>query len=65
MQESNIFIRISEKCTGCGACEAINSSVFSIKERAQVNEREIPNNMNDCIDAAIICPVNAILLVRN
>lgn len=47
-------------CTACGACEAINPDVFRVDDIAHVNESQIAGNEQDCIDAALICPVNAI-----
>lgn len=47
-------------CVACGACEAINSDVFSVDVVAHVNDAEVPGNEQDCIDAALVCPVNAI-----
>ncbi len=53
-------IIISEDCVACGACEAINHKVFSIDATPKVNNEYIKGNEQDCIDAALICPVNAI-----
>lgn len=53
-------VTIMDSCTGCGACEAINSEVFSVDSIAKVNEYAIKDHEQDCIDAALICPVNAI-----
>lgn len=53
-------VTIMDNCTGCGACEAINSDVFHVDTKAHVNERAVNKNEQDCIDAALICPVNAI-----
>ncbi len=51
---------IMDGCVACGACEAINSDVFSVDVIAHVNDAEVPGNEQDCIDAALVCPVNAI-----
>ena len=53
-------VKISDECVGCGICEAINSYVFLVDSIAKVNKNEINQNKQDCIDAALICPVNAI-----
>ena len=45
---------------GCGACEAINSDVFFVDVVAHVNDSSVDGNEQDCIDAALVCPVNAI-----
>ncbi len=55
-----MLVTITEECILCGACEAINSRVFSIDVKPNVNQDKIEGNENDCIDAALICPVNAI-----
>ena len=53
-------VTIMDSCTGCGACEAINGEVFSVDAIAHVNEAAVSLHEQDCIDAALICPVNAI-----
>jgi ferredoxin len=53
-------VSIMNSCTGCGACEAINSDVFTVDTIAHVNDENVPRYEQDCIDAALICPVNAI-----
>ncbi len=55
-----MYVTIMDNCTGCGACEAINSDVFKVDIMAHVNDSAIRKNEQDCIDAALICPVNAI-----
>lgn len=56
-----MLVSISNKCTGCGACSAINPEVFEIYNNfATVNQDHIDGNEDDCIDAALACPVNAI-----
>lgn len=56
-----MIVRISNRCTGCGACSAINPEVFEIHNSfATVNPYNIDGNEDDCIDAALACPVNAI-----
>lgn len=55
-----MYVSIMNSCTGCGACEAINSDVFTVGTKAHVNEEYVDKNQQDCIDAALICPVNAI-----
>ncbi|MBP7211554.1 ferredoxin [bacterium] len=54
-------VSISDKCTGCGACSAINPEIFEIYDNyATVNSDFIEGKEDDCIDAALACPVNAI-----
>lgn len=55
-------IEIIDTCTCCGFCEAINSKIFNIKKTVIVNKEFIKNNENDCLEAALSCPVNAIKL---
>jgi ferredoxin len=56
-----MLVSISNKCTGCGACSAINPEVFEIYSNfATVNQDHVDGNEDDCIDAALACPVNAI-----
>ena len=41
-------VTVSDACIACGACESICDAVFSIEDKAVVNE------------AAVACPVGAI-----
>lgn len=53
-------IKISDECVCCGACETINPNIFTVDSIARVNSNKIKGYEQDCIDAALICPVNAI-----
>lgn len=56
-----MLVTISSKCIGCGACSAINPEIFEIYNNiATVNQEYVEGNEDDCIDAALACPVNAI-----
>lgn len=55
-----MIISITDECVACGACEVINPDVFSVDTTARVNSAKIKGNEDDCMDAALICPVNAI-----
>lgn len=56
-----MHIIITDDCVICGACEAINPRIFTIDvNHAKVLAENIKGNEQDCIDAALICPVNAI-----
>lgn len=56
-----MLVSISSKCIGCGACSAINPEVFEIHDNiATVNQDHVDGYEDDCIDAALACPVNAI-----
>lgn len=53
-------IKISDECVCCGACEAINPNIFSVDSKARINAEMVRGYEQDCIDAALVCPVNAI-----
>ena len=56
-------IAILDSCVGCGACAIINPEVFEMREeKAIVNPVKIDETEDLCIDAAISCPVNAIMI---
>lgn len=56
-----MLVSISDKCIGCGACSAINPEIFEISNNiATVNQDNVDGYEDDCIDAALACPVNAI-----
>lgn len=55
-----MIVSIMDGCIACGACEAINSNVFHVDEIAHVENEYIKGNEQDCIDAALVCPVNVI-----
>lgn len=56
-----MYVSITNNCIGCGACSAINPEVFEIVNSfATVNPDNVAENEDDCIDAALACPVNAI-----
>ena len=53
-------VKVNDSCIACGACESICDAVFSIADKAQVNESAVADNM-DCVkEAADACPVSAI-----
>lgn len=61
MEENVMYVTITNDCTGCGACAAINPEVFDIvNNKAVVNDSKVEYNEDDCIDAALACPVDAI-----
>ena len=56
-----MHVLITDECVTCGACEAINPQIFYVEANsAKVINENIKGNEQDCIDAALICPVNAI-----
>ncbi|MBQ2611125.1 ferredoxin [bacterium] len=53
-------VKVNDSCIACGACESICDAVFSIADKAEVNESAVADNM-DCVkEAASACPVSAI-----
>ncbi len=55
-------VKVTEDCISCGACESICDAVFSIEDKAVVNEANVADNM-DCVkEAADACPVGAIVV---
>ena len=53
-------VKVNDSCIACGACESICDAVFSISDKADVNESAVADNM-DCVkEAADACPVSAI-----
>lgn len=53
-------VKINDSCIGCGACESICDAVFSIEDRAVVNESAVADNIDSVKEAADACPVGAI-----
>ena len=55
-------VLVNDACIACGACESVCDAVFSVEDKAIVNEAAIAGN-EDCVkEAADCCPVNAIEL---
>ncbi len=58
-----MFVSISNRCKGCGACAKISPEVFDIWENSAIpNQDKVCGNENSCIDAAINCPNGAIVI---
>jgi ferredoxin len=53
-------VKVNDSCIGCGACESICDAVFSIEDRAVVNEATVADNIDAVKEAADACPVGAI-----
>lgn len=53
-------VTISDTCIACGACESICSDVFSVEDKAVVNEAAVADNIDSVKEAADSCPVGAI-----
>jgi ferredoxin len=53
-------VKVNDSCIACGACESICDAVFSIEDRAVVNESAVADNIDSVKEAADACPVGAI-----
>ena len=53
-------VKVNDSCIGCGACESICDAVFSIEDKAVVNEAAVADNIDAVKEAADACPVAAI-----
>ena len=53
---------IEDSCIACGACESICDAVFSIEDKAVVNEAAVAANEDGVKEAAESCPVSAIIV---
>ncbi len=53
-------VTISDDCIACGACESICDAVFSIEDKAVVDESAVADNIDAVKEAADACPVGAI-----
>ena len=54
-------IIVTDNCIKCGACAQINGDIFEITNYgAIINSTKINDNFEDCYDAILNCPVNAI-----
>ena len=53
-------VKVNDSCIACGACESGCDAVFSIEDKAVVNEAAVADNMDAVKEAADACPVAAI-----
>lgn len=53
-------VTINDSCIACGACESICDAVFSIEDKAVVDETAVADNADSVKEAADACPVGAI-----
>jgi ferredoxin len=58
--DKKMTVKVNDSCIGCGACESICDAVFSIEDRAVVNESAVADNIDAVKEAADACPVGAI-----
>lgn len=55
-------VKVEDSCIACGACESICDAVFTVEDKAVVNESAVADN-EDCVkEAADSCPVQAIIV---
>ena len=55
-----MVVKINDSCIACGACESICDAVFSVEDKAVVNESAVADNIDSVKEAADSCPVGAI-----
>lgn len=53
---------IEDGCIACGACESICDAVFSMADKAIVDETAVAANEAGVKEAADACPVSAIVI---
>ena len=53
---------IEDSCIACGACESVCDAVFSIEDKAVVDESAVDANADAVQEAADACPVAAIVI---
>ena len=53
-------VKVNDSCISCGACESICDAVFSIEDKAVVNESAVADNIDAVKEAADACTVGAI-----
>lgn len=54
-------VTVEDGCIACGACESICDAVFSVSDKAEVNEAAVAGNEAGIKEAADACPVSAII----
>ena len=58
-----MWVRVSNDCIGCGACALLSPEVFEIYKNSSIpNQSKISGHEEQCLDAAINCPVGAITI---
>lgn len=58
-----MFVSISTRCKGCGACAKISPEVFDLYGKfAIADQNKVCGNETSCIDAALNCPASAIVI---
>lgn len=55
-------VTVTDDCICCGACESICGDVFSIADKAVVNEANVAANEDAVKESVEACPVAAIVV---
>ena len=55
-------VTVSDDCICCGACESICGDVFSMADKAVVNDANVAANEDAVREASEACPVAAIVV---
>ena len=53
-------VKVNDSCVACGACESICDAVFSIEDKAVVNDAAVADNIDAVKEAVDSCPVGTI-----
>ena len=53
-------VKVEDSCIACGACESICDAVFTVEDKAVVNDSAVAGNEDGVQEAADACPVQAI-----
>jgi ferredoxin len=59
-RRNKMAVKVNDSCIACGACESICDAVFSIEDKAVVNDAAVADNIDGVKEAADACPVGAI-----
>jgi len=60
IRRKKMAVKVNDSCIACGACESICDAVFSIEDKAVVNDAAVADNIDSVKEAADACPVGAI-----
>ena len=55
-------VTIEDGCIACGACESVCDAVFSVSDKAVVDEAAVAASEAGVKEAADACPVSAIVV---
>ena len=58
-----MYVSVSNKCKGCGVCATLCPEDFDVCGSFVIaNQEHVCGNEDSCIDAALYCPQNAIMI---